>query len=231
MINKLRSLMKEKGVDAVIIPTADPHMSEYVPECYKLREYLSGFTGSSGELVVTMNKSSLWTDGRYYIQAEKELLGSGIELFRASEKNTPKIHEFLCKELKKGSVVGVDGSLFSKKRLDKIITELEEKKINIETSFDAFLVWENRPEMPSDKLFLLPEKYSGESLSDKVAKVRSEMKKEGFTHYLTSAPDAVMWLLNVRGNDVEYTPVALSYLIVSKESINLYIDKNKATDV
>ena len=146
MINALRNLMKQSNIDAVIIPTADPHLSEYIPECYKLREYISGFTGSSGDLVVTMEKSGLWTDGRYYIQAEKELFGSGIELFKASEKETPKIHEFLCKELKKGSVVGVDGSLFSKKRLDKIITELEKKKINTDTSFDAFSVWKDDPD-------------------------------------------------------------------------------------
>ncbi len=231
MINALRDLMKKSNIDAVIIPTADPHLSEYIPECYKLREYISGFTGSAGELVVTMDKSGLWTDGRYYIQAEKELSGSGIELFRASEKDTPKIHEFLCKELKKGSVVGVDGSLFSKKRLDKIITEIEKKKINIDTSFDGFPVWKKRPPMPADKLFLLPEKYSGETLSDKVEKVRLHMKEDGFTHYLTSAPDSVMWLLNVRGNDVHCTPVALSYLLISKNSINLYIDKNKAEDI
>ncbi len=231
MINALRDLMKKTNIDAVIIPTADPHLSEYIPECYKLREYLSGFTGSAGDLVVTMDKSGLWTDGRYYLQAEKELMGSGIELFRASEKETPKIYEFLCKELKKGSVVGLDGSLFSKKRLDKIITELEKEKINTDTTFDAFSVWKDRPAAPSDKLFLLPEKYAGETLSEKVKKIRSEMRKDGFTHYLTSAPDDIMWLLNVRGNDVHCTPVALSYMIISKDSIGLYIDEDKASDV
>lgn len=231
MINTLRDLMKKSNIDAVIIPTADPHLSEYIPECYKLREYLSGFTGSSGDLVVTMEKSGLWTDGRYYLQAEKELSGSGIELFRASEKETPKIYEFLCKELKKGSVVGLDGSLFSKKSLDKIITELEKKKINQDTSFDAFPVWKERPSAPSDKLFLLPEKYAGEKVSEKVRRVRYEIKKDGFTHYLTSAPDDIMWLLNVRGNDVHCTPVALSYMMISNDSIDLYIDEDKVCEV
>ena len=223
--------MKKSNIDAVVIPTADPHLSEYIPEHYKLREYISGFTGSSGDLVVTSEKCGLWTDGRYYIQAEKELSGSGIELFKASEKDTPKIYKFLCDELKCGSVVGVDGRLFSKKTLDKLITELDRKKISVDTSFDASLVWKNRPEMPADKLFVFSEKYAGESLQKKVDKLRSEMQKDGFTHYLTSMPECIMWLLNVRGNDVKYTPVALSYMLVSKDFIRLYINKNKVDDV
>ncbi len=231
MINKLRQLMKKRNIDAVIIPTEDPHLDEYIPECYKLREAISGFTGSAGEMVVTMDKSGLWTDGRYYLQAEKELSGSGIKLFKASEKETPKIYEYLTKELKKGSVVGVDGSLFSKRKLDKIISELEKAKINIETDFNAFSIWNERPPMPNDKLFLLPEKYCGEKASEKIAKVRNQMKEEGFTYYLTAMPDCVMWLLNIRGNDILYTPAALCYLLLSKTEIKLYIDKDKAEDI
>lgn len=231
MIKALRDLMKKSNIDAVVIPTADPHLSEYIPEHYKLREALSGFTGSSGDLVVTMDNAGLWTDGRYYIQAEKELSGSGITLFKASEKDTPKIYKFLCDELLEGSVVGVDGRLFSKKSLDKLITELDKKKISVDTSFDASAVWGNRPEMPKDKLFLFDEKYTGESLAKKAQKLRAEMKKDGFTHYLTSMPECIMWLLNVRGNDVRYTPVALSYMLVSDNFIRLYIDKAKAMDV
>ena len=231
MINKLRDLMKKSNIDAVVVPTADPHLSEYIPEHYKLREALSGFTGSAGDLVITIDKAGLWTDGRYYVQAEKELSGSGIRLFKASEKDTPKIYKFLRDELKEGSVVGVDGRLFSKKTLDKLITELDKKKIDVDTSFDASAVWENRPEMPKDKLFLFSEEHTGESLREKVGKLRKELKKEGFTHYLTSMPECIMWLLNVRGNDVKYTPVALSYMLVSDNFIRLYIGKEKYKDV
>ncbi len=231
MIFKLRALMKEKGVDAVIIPTEDTHLDEYIPECFKLREYLSGFTGSSGTIVVTMEKCILWTDGRYYLQAERELKGKDIVLFKASEKETPKTYEFLIKELKKGSLVGVDGSLFSKKQLDIIITELEKEKINIDTDFNSFAVWEKRPSFPSEKLFLLHEQYCGESLCEKVKRVRQKMKTEGFTHYLTAMPECAMWLLNLRGNDIMHTPVALCYLLLTMTEIRLYIDENKTNDV
>ena len=166
----LRKYMKEQNLSAVVIPTADMHLSEYISEHYKLREYLSGFTGSAGTLVVTETNAGLWTDGRYYIQAEHELFGSGISLYKASEKETVKIHEFLKENLSESDIVGLDGRLFSKKYLDSFISNLGNIKVN--TDCDIAQIWENRPPEQMGKAFLLEEKYSGESVSSKISRVR-----------------------------------------------------------
>ena len=227
-LEKLRKHMKKSGVCATVIPTADPHLSEYVPECFKLRRYISGFTGSAGTLVVTENCAGLWTDGRYYIQAENELSGSEIRLYRASEKNTIKIYDFLKENLPDNAVVGVDGRLFSKKYLDEFISKLG--KITVNADYDPSEIWENRPELPSEKAFLLDECYCGESALSKIDRVRKIMQKECFTHYLVTSPEAVMWLLNIRGNDVKHTPVMLSYLLLSKEKAALYVNEAKLSE-
>ncbi len=226
-LNLLRKHMKEHNISAVVIPTADMHLSEYIPDCYKLREYLSGFTGSAGTLVVTMDKAGLWTDGRYYIQAEKELSGSGITLFKASEKDCIKTHEFLRKELSPVGTVGLDGRLFSKKQLDEFVVKMGE--IPVKTDYDAAEIWEKRPSAPCGKTFVLEEKYAGESVESKIARVREEMSKESFTHYICSMPECIMWLLNIRGNDIKNTPVALSYLVMTEKRTVLYIDSAKLT--
>ncbi len=224
----LRENMKKHNISAVVIPTADMHLSEYISDRYKLREYLSGFTGSAGTLVVTMTKAGLWTDGRYYIQAEKELSGSGIELFRASEKDCEKIHEFLKKELSAEHTVGLDGRLFSKKYIDEFIVKMG--GISVNTDYDASEVWKGKPSAPNGKTFVLEEKYAGKSVDSKIARIREEMDKENFTHYICAMPECVMWLLNIRGNDIKNTPVALSYLVMTKKSTVLYIDSKKLTD-
>ena len=229
-IDLLREYMKKCGVSACIIPTADPHLSEYVPEHYKLREWVSGFTGSAGTLVVTEEEGGLWTDGRYYIQAEKELNGSGIKLYKASEPDCIKIHEYLKEKLKSGDSVGVDGRLFSKKELDAIIEKLRKCDVNINTEFTPDVIWEDRPPMPLGKAFVLSEEYCGETVSKKVENIRTLMKKEGFTHYLATLPESVMWLLNIRGNDIKCTPVMLSYLLMSQNEIFLYAPKEKIND-
>lgn len=226
-LNILREHMKEHNISAVVIPTADMHLSEYISDSYKLREYLSGFTGSAGTLVVTMEKAGLWTDGRYYIQAEKEL-AEGITLFKASEKDCVKIHEFLKNELYPENTVGLDGRLFSKKYLDEFIVKMGGIPVN--TDYDASVVWSEKPSAPCEKTFVLDEKYAGESVDDKITRVREEMKKGKFTHYICSAPECIMWLLNIRGNDVKNTPVALSYLIMTEKSVVLYIDAEKLTE-
>ena len=221
----LRQHMKNNGISAVIIPSADTHLSEYIPECFKLRQYISGFTGSAGTLVVTMERAGVWTDGRYYIQAEKELSGSGIELYRASERDTIKIHTFLNENLSENSVIGFDGRLFSKKYVDDFISKIE--KFTVNADYDPSEIWDERPPFPKEKAFLLGENYSGESVESKIKRVRCVMKKESFTHYLISSPECIMWLLNIRGNDVEHTPVMLSYLLIDEHSITLYVDAEK----
>lgn len=226
-IDVLRSHMKENNISAVVIPTADMHLSEYISDHYKLREYLSGFTGSAGTLVVTCDDAGLWTDGRYYIQAEKELSGSGIKLFKASEKETLKIHEYLKNTLSAGETVGVDGRLFSKKYLDSFISKLQ--NINVNTDYDASVIWENRPEEPSESAFVLGDFYSGKGVEEKLSEVRNLMKKQEVTHYLLTSPECIMWLLNIRGNDVKYTPVMLSYLLMTQRTVTLYTNPKKLT--
>lgn len=226
-LDKLRENMKKSGVSACIIPTSDPHLDEYIPEHYKLREYLSGFTGSAGTLVVTQKESGLWTDGRYYIQAEIELSGRETVLFKASEKDCEKITDYLRKRLGKREKLGLDGRLFSKKRLDEIIKELGE--IKVKTDFDAAVIWEKRPSLPINKAFVFDEKYCGEGIDSKISRVRLAVKEKGFTHYLVCSPESIMWLLNIRGNDVRHTPVMLSYLIISENEITLYADEEKLT--
>ncbi len=224
----LRQYMKKQNLSAVVIPTADMHLSEYISEHYKLRQYVSGFTGSAGTLVVTNKNAGLWTDGRYYIQAERELSGSGISLYRASEKETVKIHEFLKGSLSENDVIGLDGRLFSKKYLDSFISKLGNIKVN--TDCDIAQIWENRPPEPMEKAFLLEEKYSGEGASSKISRVRSIMREDSFTHYVASAPECIMWLLNIRGNDVKDTPVVLSYLMLTGKNVILYVHGEKLTD-
>lgn len=171
----LRKHMKEHDISAVVIPTADMHLSEYISEHFKLREYLSGFTGSAGTLVVTECDAGLWTDGRYYLQAEKELSGSNITLYKASEKNCIKIYKFLKNRLCENSIVGLDGRLFSKKYLDEFISKLGSIRVN--AAYDPAEVWENRPPEPMGNAFILEKKYSGESVEKKLSKVHELMRR------------------------------------------------------
>ena len=222
--------MKKQGISSCIIPTSDFHLGEYTPECFKLREWLSGFSGSAGTLVVTEKRSGLWTDGRYYLQAEKELSGSGIELFYAAEKDCIPPERFIIENTEENSISGICGKVFSKKELDRIIGVLKKSNISVNSAFNPFAVWENRPAFPSSKAFLLEEKFSGEEAPSKIARIREKMRKEGFTHYVVCASDAVMWLLNIRGRDIPYTPVILSYLLVGDKYVHLYADEKKFSD-
>lgn len=224
---QLLSYMKKEGISACIIPTADPHLCEYVPSFYKTREYFSGFTGSNGTLVVTYEECGLWTDGRYYVQAEKELFGSGINLYRASEKDCIKIYEFLCEKLSANDIVGLDGKLFSKKELDNLISKLEKANIKVNTCFEAVKIQKERPALSMNKAFILPQKYCGETVEEKVSRVRKIMENEKISHYLTAAPECIMWLLNIRGNDVKNTPLLFSYLIMTRNDIFLYAQAEK----
>ncbi len=230
-IEKLRNYMISKEIAACIIPTSDPHLSEYTSDFYKFREWLSGFTGSAGTLVVTKYKAGLWTDGRYYIQAEKELEGSGITLFRASEKETPKITDFISENVEKGTFVGVDGRLFSKNALDKIKVELVKNEIILKPKFYASVIWKEKDQMPMGKAFLLEEKYSGERVLSKIKRLRERLCENEVDYYVTAATDSVMWLLNIRGCDVLHTPVMLSYLFVSNDKVILFANKEKVSDV
>ncbi len=220
----LRGEMRRLGLAACVIPTADPHLSEYTPDRYKLRHWLSGFTGSAGTLAVTMDKSGLWTDGRYYIQAARQIEGSEIELFRAAEPGTKTYARFLTDELPKGAAVGIDGSLFSRSAADSLEKTLQKEGIRLESDCDFSVIWQTgRPPLPNAPAFALDVKYAGESAADKLTRVRAEMKKQGVTHYAVGKLDSVMWLFNIRGGDVHCCPFAISYALVGESDARLYI--------
>ncbi|MEG2869734.1 MAG: aminopeptidase P family protein [Terrisporobacter sp.] len=227
-LDKLRSLMKEKDIFAYMIPSSDYHQSEYVGDFFKLREYMSGFTGSAGTLIVTMEECGLWTDGRYFIQAEKELENSQIKLFKMFENGVLTIPEYLEKKMPKGSKLGFDGRVVSANQGKNLSDKLISKDIEIVYEFDLVdEIYNERPCMSKEKAFLIDIKYSGESFSDKLSRIREKMKELKSTVHIITSLDDIAWLLNIRGRDVEYNPVVLSYLVITLDKIYLFIDENK----
>ncbi len=221
---QLREEMKRVGVDFYLLPTADFHNSEYVHAFFKAREYFSGFTGSNGTLVVWQEGAGLWTDGRYFVQAERELEGTGIELYRMLQEGVPTIKEFLTREMKEGQILGFDGRVVPTATGMELEKALAEKGVTIQYQWDlAGEVWTDRPALPAGEVWVVPEEVSGESLEDKLAKVKSAILKNRANGFFLSKLDDIMWLLNIRGCDVECNPVALSYFYVSEEESVLFI--------
>lgn len=230
-LKEIRNLMKEKGMDAYVVPSFDAHQSEYVPEHWKSRAWISGFTGSAGTVVVTLNESGLWTDGRYFIQAEKELQGTEIKLFKMRQPGVPTYSEWLRDTLKQDACVGFDGKVFSCNQSKELEEKLKEKNISINDKYDLIdLIWEDRPTLPLEKVYIHDVKYSGKSTKEKLNIVRAEMKKKGAQYYIISSLDDIAWLYNIRGNDVSNNPVTISYALVSIDSAMLFIDSRKITD-
>lgn len=225
-LNTLREAMKQAGVDFYMIPTADYHNSEYVSDFFKVREYFCGFTGSNGTLVVWKDGAGLWTDGRYFIQAERELEGTGVELFRMMNEGVPTIEEFLKKEMTEGQTLGFDGRVISTGMglgLEKV---LKEKKITFVYGEDlAGKLWQNRPALPAGRAYALSEEITGLDTKKKLAQVREKMEKSGADSFLLSKLDDIMWLFNIRGCDVECNPVALSYAYITQEESILFIQE------
>lgn len=230
-ITALQTLLREAGIDYYIVPTADYHNSEYVSDYFKMREFLSGFTGSAGTLVVSGKEAGLWTDGRYFVQAESELEGSGIVLYRMHEENVPTIKEYLEKNVEEGQTIGFDGrvvdAFFGK--------ELEEAfgGKNVTLAYDrdiAVQLWQDRPAMPVSRIWVVPEESCGMGVTEKLGKVREKMAEEGAAHLLLSKLDDIMWLCNIRANDVECNPVALSYAFISREKAVLFIQSAALTE-
>jgi Xaa-Pro aminopeptidase len=230
-IEELRKLLKTEGVDFYIVPTSDFHSSEYVNGYFKMRAYLSGFTGSAGTLIVSGNEAGLWTDGRYFTQAARELSGSGIVLYRMQEENVPTVKEYLEKNVKEGQTIGFDGRV-----VDACLgIELEEIFQNKNVTFKyerdiADKLWSDRPKLPCSKLWIVGKESCGMSVSEKLSKVREAMAKEKASHLLISKLDDIMWLYNIRANDVTYNPVALSYTFISMESAVIFIQEGALTD-
>ncbi|MGN1266892.1 MAG: aminopeptidase P family N-terminal domain-containing protein, partial [Dorea sp.] len=230
-VAKLRSLMAEKGIDAYVVPTADFHQSEYVGEHFKARKFITGFSGSYGTAVITMNDGGLWTDGRYFFQATNELEGSGIRLMKMFVGDTPSITEYLIDNVPSGGTVAFDGRVLSMGEGQEYENELCPKGINIHYTDDLVdVVWEDRPSLSTKPAFFLEEKYSGESTTSKLARVRKKMEENGATAHIIASLDDVCWLLNVRGDDIDFFPLLLSYAIVRMDSVDLYVDDNKLND-
>jgi len=218
------------GVDAYIITSADPHLSEYPAEHWKFREWMSGFTGSAGTLIVTNEEAGLWTDSRYFLQAEEQLHDSGIDLYKQDENGVPNYKEWLCVNLFAGGVVGVNGKTMTIGEYRQLAKSL--KKVDIRLDGKVFLeeeVWEGRPPLPEEGIFELDTKYCGLSREDKVELIRHRMKQAGVTHYVIASLDEIAWALNFRGSDIAYNPLFHSYLIITENQVNLFIDPHKLT--
>lgn len=230
-LNNLREVMKKENVDYYIIPSGDSHQSEYVPEYYKGRAYVSGFTGSAGTLLVGLEESYLWTDGRYFIQAEKELNGSGIKLMKMNIPGYPSLLEWIKNNIKEGKTLAFDGSTISVNEY-KNYKELTKKNgFNIKMDKD-FLneIWSDRPELSKEKIFIHDTKYCGKFTSEKLEEVRAEMTTLEGENYVVTSLDDIAWLFNIRGNDIAYNPVALAYALISDKEAVLYINEEKVTN-
>lgn len=230
-IANLRSLMTEKGIDAYVVPTADFHQSEYVGEHFKARKFITGFSGSYGTAVILKDDAGLWTDGRYFFQATNELEGTGVRLMKMFVGDTPSVTEFLAANIKEGGKVGFDGRVLSMGEGQEYEEALSPKNISIDYSEDLIdAVWTDRPALSDKPAFFLEEKYSGESTASKLERVRQVMRDHGATVHAIASLDDVCWLLNVRGDDIDFFPLLLSYAVVKMDCVDLYVDENKLND-
>lgn len=234
-IEELRTVMKSEGIDAFVFPSTDPHNGEYVPEHWKGREFISGFNGSAGTAVVTMDDAALWTDSRYFLQAEEQLAGTGFRLMKLKIEGTPTISQWLGRKLAAngGTVVGIDGMVNSIGTVEALADELRaEGGITLRTNFDPLkVIWKDRPAIPSDMAIVHPQKYAGESAQSKIARIRQALRERHVEGMLVSALDDIAWALNIRGTDVHCNPVVVSYLLITMDSVTLYINSDKLTPV
>lgn len=226
-LQALREEMRKRGISAYIVPTDDFHCSEYVGDYFKAREYMSGFTGSAGTLLVMRERAALWTDGRYFLQAEAQLADSGIELMKSGEPDVPTLIEFLAKELPEGAVVGFDGRTVTGAFVEELRDKTAGKQVTLYGKRDLVdRIWEDRPPLSAEPVWELELSYAGLSREDKLSKVRQEMEKEGADAFLVTALDETAWLLNLRGGDVKHTPVFLSYMLITKRRALLCAQKS-----
>lgn len=215
--------MKEKKIDAYLVPTDDFHGSEYVGDYFKCRKYITGFTGSAGTAIITQDMAGLWTDGRYFIQAADQLRDTTIELFKSGEPGVPTVHQFLNDKLQEGMCLGFDGRTVSAREAEELQELLQEKHITFSVNDDLIgEIWEDRPVLSCEPVMELDIRWTGKSRADKIAEIREQMKaKEADTFILTSLDD-IAWLLNIRGNDIHCCPVVLSYLVMMENELRLY---------
>ena len=225
---KLREEMNKEGMQAYIIPTSDFHETEYVSEYFAARKYMSGFTGSAGVLVVLLDKAGLWTDGRYFIQAANQLAGSGIDLMKQGQEDTPSIEEYIVSNLTQGSVVGFDGRVMNVNDANKYKQAFMMHDIKMVTDKDLVgRIWDDRPALPCTETFHYDEKYAGKSISEKLTQVREAMKGYNCRSHIVTKIDEIAWLYNLRAHDVPHFPVALAYTIIKENDAMIYIDASR----
>jgi Xaa-Pro aminopeptidase len=226
-VDSIRQLMKERGIDAYIIRSDDFHGSEYVGDYFMCRRYVTGFDGSAGSVVITADEAVLWTDGRYFLQAEEQLKGTGIELYRQGVAGVPDIPAYLSEHVGNGGFIAYDGRTVSVSFRDMIMAAFKDRHVNIIDDIDLVgMIWDDRPAMSAEKLWLLPEKYSGMKTADKLAAVRLAMKEAGADVHLIASLDDIAWIYNIRGGDIRYNPVALAYTMIYKDKAVLYINRS-----
>ena len=230
-IEQLRELMRKNGIDAYVVPTSDFHQSEYVGEHFKARKFITGFTGSAGTAVITLDEARLWTDGRYFTQAAKQLEGSGVELMRMAEPGVPTINEYLKSTLVEGNCLGFDGRVVAMGEGQGYEEITKANKATIKYEVDLIdEIWEDRPELSKKPAFKLGEEYAGESAASKIERIREYMKECGATYHTIATIDDICWVLNMRGDDIDFFPLVLSYMVVKMDGVDLYIDETKLND-
>ena len=232
-ISALREVMRRESIDAFIFPSTDPHNGEYVPDHWKCREWISGFNGSAGTAVVTLNEAALWTDSRYFIAAAKQLEGTGFVLMKEGMEDTPSISKWLGRKLSfnGGNCVGVDGMVMSANDTDNLISELrKEGGITVRTNFDPLVeIWKDRPEIPLNSIEIQPLEYAGESAKSKLERIRQAIRTRHACGVLVSTLDDIAWTLNLRGTDVHCNPVFVSYLLLNEDTTTLFVNNRKLT--
>ncbi len=226
-LDALRKLMKERGMDAYMIPTADFHESEYVGEHFKCREYMTGFTGSAGTALITMDEACLWVDGRYYVQAAAQLKDSTVTMMKMGQEGVPSLGVYLEDKMPEGGCLGFDGRVVNAAEGLALEEMLRERGARISYGEDlAGMIWQERPELSAEPAWVLDERYAGKSALDKITDVREAMEKvHASVHVLTSLDD-IAWLLNIRGNDILYNPVVLSYALVTMDQLYLFVNSS-----
>ncbi len=227
-LEKLRKLMRTQQIDAFVVMSADPHMSEYLPDYWKVRQWLSGFSGSVGTLVVTQNFAGLWADGRYWVQAEQQLAGTGFQLQKLTSEETSTHLAWIEKNLPTGSVISVNGQTLSIQQFKALEHTARLNHYKLETQQDLVgEIWLDRPELPSEKIHLMPEGLNALSRKEKIQAIRESLANKNIAGHFISSLDDIAWVLNARGQDVEYNPVFLSHLYISTQQAVLFIDSNK----
>ena len=226
-IEEARKVMKKYKVDAYIVTSSDYHQSEYIDDYFKGREYLSGFTGSAGVLVIFKDEACLWTDGRYHIQAEKQLKGSEIKLFKQGNFGVPTYKEYIISKLAENSKIGIDAKILLSSDINEILSKKKYKIVDFDLLEE---VWDKRKKLPDGKIFILEDKYTGKTYKEKVKEIREILKEKGADYNIISSLDDIAWIYNFRGDDVQHNPVALSFTVISEKKASLYIDKNKLNE-